>query len=644
MARKPKDTQPFGSWPSPITASMVARSGLGNSALPREVQADESGVYWIESRPQEAGRYVIQHLSPSGSKRTLTPDGFSVRTKVHEYGGGSYLLWKGSIFFSNEEDQRLYRQDPGKAPRPISPEPSHERELRFANGTISPDGKSLIYICEEHSAGDVKNYLALLSPDGLDELSCIQFGADFYANPRFSPDGAKVIWLSWDLPHMPWEGTELWMAHLQEGKLIEACVLAGGLAESIFQPEWGPNGDVLFVSDRTGWWNLYRWERDHIEAITQLEVEFGLPMWTLSTKTYTLVDDHLLVASYLDKGQPAIAIIDLESGDIEHQELEYSYLPGSIESGPDKKVWFLAGSPYLFPGLSCLDMETREINRAVEIRSYDLALAYFSFPEHFSFKLPNGAEAYAHYYPPAHPEISGLPDELPPLIVKGHGGPTSAAKPYLNLEIQFWTSRGFAVVDVDYSGSSGYGRKYRDRLKGQWGIVDVNDCVEAARYLAKIDRADPERLLITGGSAGGYIVLSALTKYDRFAAGASYYGVADILSFVEDTHKFEAGYDTYLIGSYPEFAEVYHQRSPINHADRIKSPVILFQGLEDKIVPPSQSEVFVEALKANNIYHKYITFEGEGHGFRRAESISIALEAELKFYREVLKISASSSD
>ncbi len=634
-----KKRLPYGGWPSMISAAMVASSGRGSSALPREVYADGTGVYWTELRPEENGRCVIQHRDPTGNIQTLTPAGFSARTRVHEYGGGSYLVSGNGIYFSNETDQRLYWQPFGELPQPVTPAPGPGEKLRFANGCAIPNGDSLIYICEQHAKdGSVENNLALLSPQTGFIPKTIHSGHDFYANPRVSPDGSQIVWMTWDLPRMPWEGSDLWLASLEDGSLKEIKHIAGGPSEAIFQPEWGPKGEVYFVSDATGWWNLYRWVNGVIEAITALEVDFGLPMWMLSYSTYTILSQNLIVATYLEKGLPSLAIIDTQDRSIEHLPLEYNYMTGSIASDPDQRVWFLAGSGSAFPGLSCLDLKTREIKRIHEVKEYDIKPEYISQPEQIAFNSPMGSVSYTYYYAPTNPEYAAKEHELPPLIVMGHGGPTSAARPYLSLDIQFWTSRGFAVADVDYSGSTGYGRAYRDRLKGQWGVIDVADCVHAAIHLGDVGLADPNRLLIAGGSAGGYIVLSALTGYDLFASGASYYGVADILALMQDTHKFESGYDTYLIGPLPEYEQVYRERSPIYHAQNLSCPVILFQGLDDKVVLPSQSEVFVEALAKNHIPHKYITFDGEGHGFRRAANIQKALEEELAFYREVLQI------
>jgi dipeptidyl aminopeptidase/acylaminoacyl peptidase len=634
-----KEKLPYGSWPSPITARLVSTSGSGHAALPREVQVDPTGVYWIEARPEEGGRYVIQHLDPLGSTNTITPEGFSVRTRVHEYGGGSFLLWQGTIFFSNESDQRLYRQDPSSLPKPITPLADQGEHLRYANGCITPDGKSLIYVCEQHATdGKVHNFLIKLSPDGSDAPITLHAEHDFYANPRISPDGKKLIWLTWDHPQMPWDGTDLWLAELNSDQLGKVAHIVGGQKESIFQPDWGLNGEIYFVSDKTGWWNIYRTKDTEIEALTETELEFGVPMWSLADRSYVLVQDDYIVGFYKDNGSPGIAIIDLNTGTMQQLQGDFNYMVPSIDAGPDQRVWFLAGSPHTFPGLTYLDLETGALERVLEVRDFDFPREYVSIPEQITFKSPSGGLSYAYYYLPTHPNLTGMDSELAPLIVMGHGGPTGAARPYLNLEVQFWTSRGFAVVDVDYSGSVGYGRSYRERLRGQFGIADVADCVEAARHLAETGRADPDRLLITGGSAGGYIVLCALTGYDVFSAGASYYGIADLLVLAQDSHKFESMYEISLIGPYPEYAETYHQRSPLNYADKLNCPVILFQGLEDRVVPPSQSEIFVDALKKNGIQHKYITFEGEGHGFRRSENIQIAFEEELAFYRDVLGI------
>ncbi|TFH35432.1 MAG: S9 family peptidase, partial [Anaerolineales bacterium] len=395
---------------------------------------------------------------------------------------------------------------------------------------------------------------------------------------------------------------------------------------------------IFFVSDRSGWWNIYQQDNDGSKALAEAALEFGQPLWMLGYKTYALLSDDRIVAFYKDQGLPGLALIDLRTGSMQSVELPYNYITPAIAVGADQRIWFLAGSPFEFPGLSCLHLESNLIQRVSEVRVYDIERDLISIPEQIVFDSPNGGKCYAYYYPATHPQYDGCEGERPPLIVMGHGGPTAGARPYLNLEIQYWTSRGFSVVDVDYSGSTGYGRAYRERLRGQWGIADVQDCVQAARFLSESELVDPDRLLITGGSAGGYIVLCALTGYDVFSAGASYYGVADIVQLARTTHKFESMYDTSLIGPYPEYAEVYHQRSPIHHAEKLQCPVILFQGMADEVVPPAQAEVFVEALKKNGIAYRYITFEGEGHGFRQSENIQAALETELSFYREVLKI------
>jgi dipeptidyl aminopeptidase/acylaminoacyl peptidase len=634
-----KERLPFGSWPSPISATMVATCGTGSSALPRGLQANETGTYWIESRSQEGGRSVIRRLNTTGTITTCTPGGFSTRTRVHEYGGGAMLLWHGTLFFSNDSDQRLYRQDPGKPPQPITPEPAPGEQLRYADGCITPDGKSLIYVCERHMADDgVDNFLVKVSPVGEHAPITLHAEHDFYASPRVSPDGEKLLWLTWDHPQMPWDGTDLWLASIRGATIESVRHIAGGDSESIFQPEWEPEGAVLFVSDRTGWWNLYRSKGEQIVAITSEELEFGVPMWNLGVKTYTRLNNTTILGCYKKQGIQGIAIINTSNGEIEHLDIPYTYIVPSIAAGSSQRVWFFAGSAFNFPGLTCLHIGTREFERIVEIQPTDIDKGFISQPEQIAFESSRGTSSYAYYYPATHPDIEGMEGERPPLLVMGHGGPTSAARPYFNPEIQFWTSRGFAVVDVDYSGSTGYGRDYRERIRGNLGVADVADCVEAARHLAKNGQVDPERLLITGGSAGGYIVLRALTGFDVFQAGASYYGIADIVSLLQNSHKFEAMYEVSLIGPYPEFAETYIQRSPIHHAGKLSCPIILFQGLEDTVVPPSQSEIFVKALEENCIYHKYITFMGEGHGFRRSENIETALKAELDFYREVLKI------
>lgn len=600
----------------------------------------DEDVYWLEGNPTEGGRTTVVRLARDGSRTELTPAPLYVRTRVHEYGGGAYLAWHRTVFFSNFADQRLYRQDPGTPPRAITPEPQVPAGLRYADATITSDGRTLLCVRERHTSAEgpeATNELVALAADGSGEARIIAGGHDFYSSPRLSPDGRQLAWLSWDHPHMPWDGTELWVADLApDGSLNAQRQLAGGDQESIFQPEWSPDGVLHFVSDRTGWWNLYRLRDGTAEALAPMDAEFGSPQWVFGMSTYAFLADGRIACIVSQNGFDHLAL--LRPG----EPLQDAILPyttyGRIRASGNTLV-FTAASPTESAAVIRLDTNTLELT--VLGRSLDPSAVpadgYVSRPRAISFATANGATAYAIYYPPTNADFTGPSGELPPLIVKSHGGPTGMTQAQLDLGTQYWTSRGFAVVDVNYGGSSGYGRAYRERLRGQWGIVDTEDCINAARYLASRGDVDGRRLAIRGGSAGGYTTLCALVFHDDFAAGASYYGVADCEALATDTHKFESRYLDGLIGPYPEAREVYYARSPIHFADQLSCPVILFQGLEDRVVPPSQAEEMVAALRAKDLPVAYLAFAGEQHGFRKAETIKRTLEAELYFYSRVFR-------
>ena len=634
---------PHGGWRSPISAADIASSQVPLS-FPEIVGRD---VYWLEGKPLEGGRTVLVRLSADGDRQELTPPPYYVRTRVHEYGGGAYLVAGDgqTAFFSNFADQRLYRQDYGNAPRPITPEPPVAAGERYADAQASPDGRWLVCVRERHAAAEgseATNELAALIADGSAAPRTVASGHDFYSNPRVSPDGRRLAWLCWDHPRMPWDGTELWVADLAaDGSTSHAHRVAGGTEESIFQPEWSPvpsESDTLyFVSDRTGWWNLYR-QRDgapEAEALAPMEAEFGTPQWTFGMSTYAFLEDGRLACVISQNGFDHLAFVR-PGQPVALADLPYTAISRRIRASGNALV-FVAASPTEAAAVIRMDASTgkREVlRRGLETPP---EAAYVSRPRAIAFPTAGGQTAYAIYYPPTNPDFVGSPGELPPLIVESHGGPTAMTLAQLNMGVQYWTSRGFGVVDVNYGGSSGYGRAYRDRLRGQWGIVDTQDCIAAARYLAASGEVDGRRLAIRGGSAGGYTTLCALTFHDDFAAGASYYGVADCEALATDTHKFESRYLDGLIGPYPADRDVYVARSPIHFADRLSCPVILFQGLEDRVVPPSQAEMMVSALRAKRLPVAYLAFEGEQHGFRKAETIQRTLEAELYFYSRVFK-------
>jgi dipeptidyl aminopeptidase/acylaminoacyl peptidase len=602
-----------------------------------EISSVGSDVYWLEGRPREGGRYVLVRFSITGERTEITPQPFNVRTRVHEYGGGAYLATATGIYFSNFSDQRLYRQDGESRPRPITPEPASASSDRYADSRVTADGRLLICIRERHpvDGGEAVNEIVVLPTDGSVAPRTIVTGHDFFSNPRISPDGQKLAWLAWDHPRMPWDGTELWVGALrQDGSVADPHLVAGGPRESIFQPEWSPSGELHFVSDRTGWWNLYRLRGEAPEAVAPMEAEFGSPQWLFGMSRYVFLDDGSIAVHYTRDGFDHLGIVGPDSSMTE-VELPHSVLGGTLSSDGEA-VFTIAASPTEAPcavRIAPLTGTVEVLGRSVDS---DVEPSQLSRPRPISFPTDEGrATAHALFYPPANADYGGPTGELPPLIVISHGGPTSMASAELRLEIQFWTSRGFAVVDVNYGGSTGFGRAYRERLNGTWGIVDTDDCLNAARYLAQRHEVDGRRLTIRGGSAGGYTTLCALVFHDDFAAGASYYGVADCAALAAHTHKFESRYLDGLIGPWPAARDTYYERSPINFADRLSCPVILFQGLEDLVVPPAQAEALVEALRAKGLPFAYLAFEGEQHGFRQAETIARTLGAELYFYARV---------
>ncbi|HEX8686972.1 MAG TPA: S9 family peptidase, partial [Pyrinomonadaceae bacterium] len=460
-------------------------------------------------------------------------------------------------------------------------------------------------------------------------------GNDFYAAPRLSPDGSRLAWQTWNHPNMPWDGCELWVAELDEGGAVAGSRrVAGGEEESVFQPQWSPAGTLYFVSDRGGWWNIYRLGEDGAaEAVYEAEAEFGLPQWVFAMSTYAFASEERIVCAYATGGEWNLGALDTRTKRLERFDLPYNDI--SYVRADENRAVFRAGSPTLRTSVVELDLKTREtrvLRRASEVTIDE---AYVSTPRAVEFPTESGRTAHAFYYPPRNPDFAAPEGERPPLLVKCHGGPTSAASSTLRLETQYWTSRGIAVLDVNYGGSTGYGREYRQRLNGEWGVVDVDDCVNGAKYLIEQGEVDPARCVITGGSAGGYTTLNALTFRDTFRAGASHFGIGDLTVFVGDTHKFESRYLERLIGPYPERADLYRERSSINFTDRLSCPVIFFQGLEDKIVPPNQAELMVEALRKKRLPVAYVAFEGEQHGFRKAENIKRALEGEFYFYSRV---------
>ncbi|HSB10756.1 MAG TPA: S9 family peptidase [Blastocatellia bacterium] len=623
-----KKVAPYGSWKSPITSDLIVAGTISLG----DVTLDGDDIYWVEARPAEGGRSVIVRRTPDGTVRDVTPQGFNARTTVHEYGGGAYIVERGTVYFSNFADQRLYKQEQGAAPEPIT----STEKMRYADGVIDRRRNRIICVREDHTGGgrDAVNTLVTVSLDGDAAGDVIASGNDFYSTPRLSPDGKRLAWLTWNHPNMPWDGCELWVGVLDgEGRIANANLVAGGKSESIFQPEWSPGGVLHFVSDRTGWWNLYRLTRDGVEPLCEKKAEFGGPQWIFRMSTYGFESEERIICSYCEQGASRLASLDTAKLRLEEVEAPYSEI-SSLKAGNGRAA-FCGGSPTEPMSIVSLDMETRHCEVLRRSSSVKVDEAYLSAPRAIEFPTENDLTAHAFFYPPTNRDYDAPPTERAPLIVISHGGPTSASTTPLKLPIQYWTSRGFGVLDVNYGGSSGYGTEYRRRLNGKWGIVDVDDCVNGARYMVERGEADGNRLIIRGGSAGGYTTLAALTFRDVFKAGASYFGISDLELLEQDCHKFESRYNDSLVGPYPERADLYKQRSPIHFTDRLSCPIILFQGLEDKVVPPNQAEMMYEAALKKGLPVAYVAFEGEQHGFRKAENIKRSLDGELYFYSRV---------
>ncbi len=647
-----RQTAPYGSWSSSITSDLIVASTIGLGGI----QLDGTDVYWLESRPQENGRSVIVRRAGDGSSADVTPPvaaeaTFNVRTRVHEYGGGSYLVSDGLVYFCNDADQRLYCQELGGTPVAITPDPARPRGLRYADGVMDARRGRMIWVREDHTTTALEpvNALVEISLDGSHARRVLQAGRDFYAAPRLSPDGSQLAWLEWSHPSMPWIGCELWVGECAaDGSVGNKRLVAGGDDELIFQPEWAPDGALYFVSDRPQpslegrWWNLFRIGGDALDNSTRIEpvyplaAEFGRAQWVFRLSTFAFTSASLLVCSYVQDGVHRMSTVDLAS--LEARPVPTGYEDISFVRATGDRVYFAGGSPTTPPAIIGLHLPSgsAKILKLSTTQDVEAYRKYLSAPEPVTFDTDNGQQAHGLYYPPQNDDFAAPAGELPPLLVHCHGGPTAAASPTLSWGTQYWTSRGFAVLDVNYGGSTGYGREYRLRLQGNWGLVDVADCVNGARHLAATGRVDAERWAISGASAGGYTTLAALTFRKEFKTGASYYGISDLEALAKDTHKFESRYLDGLIGPYPQRSDLYVARSPIHSARLLAAPVAFFQGAEDRVVPPRQAEEMVDALRQRRIPFLYLLFDGEQHGFRRAENIKRALDAELYFYATFL--------
>ena len=646
-----KNIAPYGSWGSPITTELIVADSIGIG----DVALHGDDIYWTELRPADNARNVVVRRTPDGAVSDVTPAGFSARTRVHEYGGGAFCVADAdgggsAVYFSNFADQQLYRQTIAAdgaigEPQPVTP----EIDMRYADGDACERRGIIVCVREDHSSAWREAVNAVVAIDlARGGSRVLVSGASFYSTPRVSPDGSMLAWLSWNHPNMPWDGCELWVAAIQDdGTLGEHRLVAGGVDESIFQPSWSPGGVLHFVSDRSGWWNIYRATANYtsVESVCPTDREFGRPAWVFGLSTYGFASDDRIICAYTQSGDWHIGDIDTTTGALATVPTPFTDI-GTLHVTAGH-VAFTAGAPTMPMSLMRHDLTDGSTTRLRSSSDAALDDGYISRAQAIEFPTENGLTAHAFYYPPANadyapsksPPTSGgdreSVDEKPPLIVISHGGPTSAADSSLDLRKQFWTSRGFAVLDVNYGGSSGFGTEYRRRLNDSWGIVDVDDCINGANYLVLQGLADADRLIVRGGSAGGFTTLLALTTRDTFSAGASHYGVSDIEALVRDTHKFESRYMDSLVGRYPEQVERYRERSPINHIDGLDAPMIVLQGLDDEIVPPNQAEMMVDALRDKGLPVAYLTFEGEQHGFRQAKNIRRALEAELYFYSRV---------
>ena len=623
----------YGLWPSPISAAVVAAGAAPLSQLALG-GPDGNDIFWLAGRASEAGRNTLLRRR-GGQVDDITAAPLNVRNRVHEYGGGAYVVDGETAYFSHFADNRIYKISllyDGAQAVPISA----GGNARFADFIVDQRQQRLIGVRELHPEGgsstQPENTICALGFDGVERV--LARGHDFYAAPRLSPDGRWLAWLSWDHPRMPWQGTELWLSEVRDdGTLSTPRLIAGGAKEAICQPEWSPDGMLYFVSDSSGWWNLYRLAGANIEALCPVEAEFAGPHWTFGVSMYGFLSAGEIICTYIENGVSRLARLVIGSARLQTISNPYQEIR-DLRVGPGY-VALLGGSPTIALELARIDLSNGELEVLAHSIEQLPAVGYLSVPESVSYPSSGGRTAHAFYYPPHNADCSAPAGSLPPVIVISHGGPTSMASSTLKLATQFWTSRGIAVLDVNYGGSSGFGREYRDALQGQWGVVDVDDCIAGAQYLVARGLVDADRLIIRGGSAGGLTTLCALTFHDVFKAGASYYGVSDLKGLDDDSHKFESHYTEYLIAAPAQAAALYQARSPINNTDKLKRPMIFFQGLDDKVVPPQQSEMMVDALKQRGVPVAYLPLAGEGHGFRKAENIVLTLEAELYFYQRI---------
>ena len=637
-----KTIEPYGSWKSPISAEMLIAGGKRRLS---EIKADGSDVYWLDARPDQGGRIVIMRRTQNGQIQDLTPTPFNVRNAVHEYGGGSYAVRNRTVYFTNWDDQRIYVQHVDGEPQPLTPEPSIPRGARYADLTITSDGNFVLCVRETHTddGGEAINEIVAVNTSN-GEVTVIATGRDFYCSPRVADNSDAIAWTEWDHPNMPWDGNHLISGSFNRVKpsVANKIELAGGQDESIVQPSWSEEGVLHFVTDRTGWWNIHAWRSGTPINILNEPCDHGRPDWQFAFTSYAHFSNGSIALGKGGTNSGSFTIID-PHGVTRSIKVPFSEISFVTVSPTGEALFFVGASPTQEPAVVSFDIASETCEIVYAPSNFTVDLCYLSSPQHIIFPTTEDGIAHAFYYEPTNKDFAAPDGELPPLVVICHGGPTSASGTGLDLSTHYWTSRGFAVVDVNYRGSSGYGKVYRDALKGKWGIYDTDDCIAAAQYLIDQGLIDKERVIIRGGSAGGYTTINALTFYDFFAAGAALYGIADLMVFIGDTHKFESRYLESLVGPYPQEAQRYHDRSAINFMDRLETPMIILQGLEDEIVPPSQAEIMIDALEAKGLPYAYIGFPGEQHGFRQAENIIRAQEAELYFYGKVLGFNPADS-
>jgi dipeptidyl aminopeptidase/acylaminoacyl peptidase len=637
--KAPAAVTPYGLWPSPIDGEQVARQATAYDA----VHTSGEAVYWLETRPSQDGRAVVVRWTEDTGAVDAVPAGFDVGSRVHEYGGGAYLPAGRMLFACNQSDQRLYRIDGQRDPVPITPPPPTPAGLRYADLRLVSSGELLVCVRERHQGGEVVNELVALPVDGSTEPWVVASGHDFYAAPRPSPDGRRLAWLTWDRPCMPWDGADLWVAELgPDGRLGPARHVAGGPAESIVQPEWNAEGILHFVSDRSGWWNLYRERHGQVNSLLPMAAEFADAPWELDYSSFAFVGDGRIACRYREHGRDRLALLDPETGRLADLPIPYTSLKPYLRVVGDRLA-FIGASPTTSSAVATVQVPTGRLD---VLAGAELSLdpTWVSVPQPIEFPTRDGRTAHALYYPPTNPEVAGPPDASPPLLVQVHPGPTADAKARLDLRTEFFTSRGFAVVDVNYAGSTGYGRGYRERLTGLWGVADVSDCLDGVHFLVEAGVVDGRRLVISGESAGGFTALCALASEELFAGGASRFGIADLETFRQQAPKFQAHELDRLVGPYPEAAAIYRARSPLHLVDRIACPVLLVHGLEDTVVPPMQAQVMAEALERRGVQHVLVAVPGEGHGFRRPVSIRRGVEVELSFYLAALELRPDKAD